>query len=147
MEEDLQQYTYTRINPKPAFYLCLALNLWTLTKCEEDSLRFGDMSQKSFLHHSAARTTIIGLLNLMFKKPWQILAICSLLFIFPLKLWAGCCVVVHDSPSGSRLQDVVTVVAKLSIFHLHPEQVFAWFSLSLLMLHVSLLHNIDEIQK
>lgn len=75
------------------------------------------------------------------------MAICSLLFILPLKLWAGCCAVVYDSPAGSRLQDVVTVVAKRSIFHLHPEQVLAWFSLSLLMLHDSLFHNIDEIQK
>lgn len=48
MEEDLQQYTYSMNKSQPAF--CL-LGTKPLTKCEEDSLRFGKMSQKSFLHH------------------------------------------------------------------------------------------------
>lgn len=95
----------------------------------------------------AALTMIIGLLNLVFKKWYQTLAVCCLWCIFLLKPWDGCCTVVYDSLSGSRLQDVVAVVAKWSLFHLHPEPVFAWFSLSLLTFHVSVFHNIDEIQE
>lgn len=84
--------------------------------------------------------------SLGFKIVCQNLAISSLLCFFLLRRWLDAAVA-YDSFPGSRLQDVVAVVAKLRIFHLHPEVLFVWFSLSLLMLDVPFFHNMDEIQK
>lgn len=82
----------------PQTSLCLfgteCVNLWNLSKCEENSLRFREMSQKSSSQYFTSTISVHLIPGIL------------------LTIMAGCCIVMYDSLSGCRLQDLLPAVAK-----------------------------------
>lgn len=109
----------------PQTTLCLfgaeCANLWNLSKCEENSLRFREMSQISSSQYFTGTISVhllTRLLNLECKKKNSGVL---------LTVVAGCCAVLYDSLSGWRLQDLVPAVMSKRTYSICIKPIYAYF--------------------